>query len=143
MSSNKSYDISSFDLTLMSAGTGLVLLIVALGAAALTEIPIITIALVFILVFAVFEAAICYFAYLTYKRHKTEETANSLEHLISEVVRQVDFPSVITTADGKMLWSNKKMLELCGAANQMALAGKNFSVMSGVPMSEIITAAPR
>ena len=39
-----------------------------------------------------------------------------------------------------MLWSNKKMLELCGAANQMALAGKNFSVMSGVPMSEIITA---
>ena len=140
MSSNKSYDISSFDLTLMSAGTGLVLLIVALVAAALTEIPIITIALVFILVFALFEAAICYFAYLTYKRHKTEETANSLEHLISEVVRQVDFPSVITTADGKMLWSNKKMLELCGAANQMALAGKNFSVMSGVPMSEIITA---
>ena len=140
MSSNKSYDISSFDLTLMSAGTGLVLLIVALGAAALTEIPIITIALVFILVLALFEAAICYFAYLTYKRHKTEETANSLEHLISEVVRQVDFPSVITTADGKMLWSNKKMLELCGAANQMALAGKNFSVMSGVPMSEIITA---
>ena len=48
MSSNKSYDISSFDLTLMSAGTGLVLLIVALVAAALTEIPIITIALVFI-----------------------------------------------------------------------------------------------
>ena len=140
MSSNKSYDISSFDLTLMSAGTGLVLLIVALVAAALTEIPIITIALVFILVFALFESAICYFAYLTYKRHKTEETANSLEHLISEVVRQVDFPSVITTADGKMLWSNKKMLELCGAANQMALAGKNFSVMSGVPMSEIITA---
>ena len=140
MSSNKSYDISSFDLTLMSAGTGLVLLIVALGAAALTEISIITIALVFILVLALFEAAICYFAYLTHKKHKTEETANSLEHLISEVVRQVDFPSVITTADGKMLWSNKKMLELCGAANQMALSGKNFAVLSGVPMSEIITA---
>ena len=137
---SKGYDISSFDLTLMSAGTGLVLLIVALVAAALTEIPTFTIALVFILVFAIFEAAICYFAYLTHKRYKTEETANSLEHLISEVVRQVDFPSVITTSDGKMLWSNKKMLELCGAANQMALAGKNFSVMSGIPMSEIITA---
>lgn len=137
---SKGYDISSFDLTLMSAGTGLVLLIVALVAAALTEIPTFTIALVFILVFVIFEAAICYFAYLTHKRYKTEETANSLEHLISEVVRQVDFPSVITTSDGKMLWSNKKMLELCGAANQMALAGKNFSVMSGIPMSEIITA---
>ena len=131
MSSNKSksYDISSFDLTLMSAATGLVLLIVALCAAALTEISILTIAIVFILVLAVFEAAICYFAYLTHRKYKTEETANSLEHLISEVVRQVDFPSVITTADGKMLWSNKKMLELCGAANQMAMAGKNFSVL--------------
>ena len=59
MSSNKNYDISSFDLTLMSAGTGLVLLIVALGAAALTAIPVILIALVFILVFLVFETLIC------------------------------------------------------------------------------------
>ena len=51
MSSNKSYDISPFDLTLMSAGTGLVLLVVAIIAAALTEIPLILIAIVFILVF--------------------------------------------------------------------------------------------
>lgn len=143
MSSNKNYDISSFDLTLMSAATGLVLLIVALGAAALTEIPVILIALVFILVFLMFEALICYFAYITNKKHKTEETAKSLEHLISEVVREVDFPSVITTSEGKILWANKKMLELCGAANQMALSGKNFSVLSGVPMSEIITATAR
>lgn len=143
MSSNKNYDISSFDLTLMSAGTGLVLLILALGAAALTEIPIIIITLVFILVFLLFEALICYFAYLTHKKHKIEETEKSLEHLISEVVREVDFPSVITTSEGKILWANKKMLELCGAANQMALSGKNFSVFSGVPMSEIITATSR
>ena len=143
MSSNKNYDISSFDLTLMSAGTGLVLLIVALGAAALTEIPIILITLVFILVFLVFEALICYFAYLTNKKHKIEETEKSLEHLISEVVREVDFPSVITTSEGKILWANKKMLELCGAANQMAVSGKNFSVYSGVPMSELITATGR
>ncbi len=140
MSSNKNYDISSFDLTLMSAATGLVLLIVALATAALTEISIMLISLVFILVLALFEAAICYFSYLAHKKHKTEETSNSLEHLISEVVRQVDFPSVITTSDGKILWANRKMLELCGAQNQMALAGKNFSVLSGVPMSEIITA---
>ena len=53
MSSNKSYDISPFDLTLMSAGTGLVLLVVAIIAAALTEIPLILIAIVFILVFLV------------------------------------------------------------------------------------------
>ena len=143
MSSNKNYDISSFDLTLMSAGTGLVLLIVALCAAALTEIPVILIALVFILVFLAFEALICYFAYLTNKKHKTEETAKSLEHLISEVVREVDFPSVITTSEGKILWSNKKMLELCSAASQMDLSGKNFSVLSGVPMNEIITATAR
>ena len=140
MSSNKNFDISSFDLTLMSAATGLVLLIVALATAALTEISVMLIALVFILVLALFEAVICYFAYLTHRRYKTEETSNSLEHLISEVVRQVDFPSVITTSEGKILWSNRKMLELCGAANQMALSGKNFSVLSGVPMSEIITA---
>ncbi len=143
MSSNKNYDISSFDLTLMSAGTGLVLLIVALCAATLTEIPVILIALVFIPVFLAFEALICYFAYLANKKHKTEETAKSLEHLISEVVRDVDFPSVITTAEGKILWANKKMLELCGAQNQMALSGKNFSVLSGIPMSEIITATGR
>ena len=140
MSSNKNFDISSFDLTLMSAGTGLVLLLVALGAAALTEIPAIIIALVFIPVFLIFEALICYFAYLTNKKNKTIETEKSLEHLISEVVREVDFPSVITTSDGKILWANKKMLDLCGAANQMVLSGKNFSVLSGVPMSEIITA---
>ncbi|MBQ1196137.1 MAG: DHH family phosphoesterase [Clostridia bacterium] len=143
MSSNKHYDISSFDLTLMSAGTGLVLLIVALLAAALTEIPVILIALVFIIVFLAFEVLICYFAYLAHKKIKTEETAKSLEHLISEVVREVDFPSVVTTSEGKILWANKKMLELCGAANQMALSGKNFSVISGVPMSEIITATGR
>ena len=143
MSSNKNFDISSFDLTLMSAGTGLVLLLVALGAAALTELPVIMIALVFIPVFLIFEAVICYFAHITYKKHKTEETEKSLEHLISEVVREVDFPSVITTSEGKILWANKKMLELCGAANQMALSGKNFSVLSGVPMSEIITATGR
>ena len=112
MSSNKNYDISSFDLTLMSAGTGLVLLLVALGAAALTEIPAIIIALVFIPVFLIFEALICYFAYLTNKKNKTIETEKSLEHLISEVVREVDFPSVITTSDGKILWANKKMLDL-------------------------------
>lgn len=140
MSSNKNFDISSFDLTLMSAGTGLVLLLVALGAAALTEIPAIIIALVFIPVFLIFEALICYFSYLTNKKNKTIETEKSLEHLISEVVREVDFPSVITTSDGKILWANKKMLDLCGAANQMGLSGKNFSVLSGVPMSEIITA---
>ena len=143
MSSNKHYDISSFDLTLMSAATGLVLLIVALLAAALTEIPVILIALVFIIVFLAFEVLICYFAYLAHKKIKTEETAKSLEHLISEVVREVDFPSVVTTSEGKILWANKKMLELCGAANQMALSGKNFSVISGVPMSEIITATGR
>jgi len=140
MSSNKNYDISSFDLTLMSAATGLVLLVVALATAALTEIPKATIALVFILVLVLFEAVICYFAFIIHKKNKTEETAKSLEHLISEVVRQLDFPSVITTADGKILWANKKMLELCGAQNQMALSGKNFSILSGVPMSEIITA---
>lgn len=143
MSSNKSYDISPFDLTLMSAGTGLVLLVVAIIAAALTEIPLILIAIVFILVFLVFETLICYFAYLAHKKIKTEETAKSLEHLISEVVRDVDFPSVITTSEGKILWANKKMLELCGAANQIAISGKNFSVIAGVPMSEIITATGR
>ena len=138
MSSNKNYDISSFDLTLMSAGTGLVLLIVALATAALTEIKPITIALVFIGVFVVFEAVICYFAWLTHKKNQTDETGKSLEHLISEVVRQVDFPSVITTSDGKILWANRKMLALCGAQNQMAVSGKNFSIYSGVPMNEII-----
>ncbi len=140
MSSNKNYDISSFDLTLMSAGTGLVLMAVAIATAALTDISKGIIALVFILVLALFEAFICFFAYRVHQRYKTEETANSLEHLISEVVRQVDFPSVITTADGKILWANRKMLELCSAPNQMALSGKNFSVLSGIPMSEIITA---
>ena len=138
MSSNKNYDISSFDLTLMSAGTGLVLLIVALATAALTEIKPLTIALVFIGVLAVFEAVICYFAWLTHKKNQTDEMGKSLEHLISEVVRQVDFPSVITTSDGKILWANRKMLTLCGAQNQMAVSGKNFSIYSGVPMNEII-----
>ncbi|MBO5701419.1 MAG: DHH family phosphoesterase [Clostridia bacterium] len=138
MSSNRNIDISSFDLTLMSAGTGLVLLIVALATAAFTEISLGIIALVFVIVLAIFEAAICYFAYLVHKRHMTDETSKSLEHLISEVVRQVDFPSVITTADGKILWANRKMLTLCGAANQMALSGKNLSVYTGIPMNEII-----
>ena len=140
MSSNKNYDISSFDLTLMGAGAGLVLLIVALATVALTEIPVYLIALVFVAVLIVFEGVICYFSYLNHKKDLTDETANSLEHLISEVVRQVEFPSVITTADGKILWSNNKMLALCGAQNQMALSGKNFSVFTGIPMSEIITA---
>lgn len=138
MSSNRNIDISSFDLTLMSAGTGLVLLMVALATAAFTEISLGIIALVFIIVLAIFEAAICYFAYLVHKRHMTDETSKSLEHLISEVVRQVDFPSVITTADGKILWANRKMLTLCGAASQMALSGKNLSVFTGIPMNEII-----
>lgn len=140
MSSNKNYDISSFDLTLMGAGAGLVLLIVALATVALTEIPVYLIALVFVAVLIVFEGVICYFSYLNHKKDLTDETANSLEHLISEVVRQVEFPSIITTADGKILWSNNKMLALCGAQNQMALSGKNFSVFTGIPMSEIITA---
>ncbi|MBQ2716181.1 MAG: DHH family phosphoesterase, partial [Clostridia bacterium] len=138
MSSNRNFDISSFDLTLMSAGTGLVLLIVALATAAFTEISLGMIALVFVIVLLLFEAGICYFAYLVHKKHLTDETSKSLEHLISEVVRQVDFPSVITTADGKILWANRKMLSLCGAANQMAVSGKNFSVFTGIPMNEII-----
>ena len=138
MSSNRNYDISSFDLTLMSAGTGLVLLIVALATAAFTEIALGMIALVFVIVLAIFEAAICYFAHLVHKKQMTDDTSKSLEHLISEVVRQVDFPSVITTADGKILWANRKMLTLCGAANQMALSGKNLSVFTGIPMNEII-----
>lgn len=140
MSANKNYDISSFDLTLMSAGTGLILMAIAIATAALTEISKLVIAVVFILILALFEAFICYFAYRVHQRYKTEETANSLEHLISEVIRQIDFPSVITTSDGKILWANKKMLELCSAPNQMALAGKNFSILSGIPMSEVITA---
>lgn len=138
MSSNRNYDISSFDLTLMSAGTGLVLLIVALATAAFTEIALGIIALVFVIVLAIFEAGICYFAYLVHKKHTIDDTSKSLEHLISEVVRQVDFPSVITTADGKILWANRKMLTLCGAANQMAVSGKNLSIYTGIPMNEII-----
>lgn len=143
MSSNKNYDISSFDLTLMSAGAGLILLIVALLTVAFTEIPTLLIALTFAIVFLAFEGIICYFSYLNHKKVQTNETSNSLEHLITEVVRQVEFPSVITTADGKILWSNNHMLALCGAQNQMALSGKNFSIFTGIPMSEIITATSK
>ena len=60
MSSNRNFDISSFDLTLMSAGTGLVLLIVALATAVFTEISLGMIALVFVIVLLLFEAGICY-----------------------------------------------------------------------------------
>ena len=143
MSSNKNYDISSFDLTLMSAATGLVLLIVALIAAALTEIPVITIAIVFVFVFLAFEFLICYFAYVVHKKNKTEETEKSIEHLISEVADVIDFPSVVTDEVGKIVWSNQKMLELCGLPNKMSLAGKNFSIIAGVPITDIYTITGR
>ncbi len=140
-SKNKNYDFSTFDLTLMSAGTGFVLLIVALLTAALTDISLGMIALVFILVFLGFEAAICFYAYTVHKRETVERTADSLEHLISEVVRRVDFPTLITDAEGKIFWVNKKMVELCAVEKASDLWGKSFSAMAGRPMNEIMTSA--
>ncbi len=145
MSSNnsKSYDISSFELTLMSAATGLVLLIVALLTAAFTEIPVGMITLVFVIVFVLFEALICYYAHTVNRRVAAKQAENSLEHLISEVVRKVDFPTIITAADGKIFWANTKMLELFGAKGQTELWGLNFSQKVGIPMGDIIGAAGR
>ncbi len=143
MSSNKSYDLNTFDLTLMSAGTGLVLLIVALLTAALTEIKLGIIALVFITVYAVFEAIICVYCATVHKRENARRTSDSLEHLISEAVRKIEFPTVITSADGKIFWVNSKMVEISDKTKASDFWGKNFSEFSGVPMNVIITATSR
>ncbi len=137
-SNNKSYEIGSFELTLMSAATGMVLLIVALLTAAFTELSLGLIALIFILVYAAFEIFICFLAYNSNKKDSIGQATNSLEHMISEAVRRIEFPTVITDRDGMIFWANKKMLELCGASNQRVLWNVNFSKFTGVNMSELI-----
>ncbi|MGM9643396.1 MAG: DHH family phosphoesterase [Eubacteriales bacterium] len=143
MSSNKNYDLSTFDLMLMSAGTGFILLAVALLTAALTEIPLGVIALVFIAVYVIFEAILCLYGASVHKRENARRTSDSLEHLISEAVRKIELPTVITSADGKIFWVNTKLVEISDKTKASDFWGKNFSELSDVPMSEIITATSR
>jgi c-di-AMP phosphodiesterase-like protein len=139
MSNNRQTDIKMLDLLLISAVSGGVLLVLFAVISAISKASALTVGLVCLLIFFAVQAAVIFLAFRVSKAEKVSAVGASLNTLMSEVVRSFEFPAVITTSDGKIVWSNNAMLTLCEAEKQTDVAGRNFSELSDASISSIIT----
>ena len=139
MSDHRQPDFKLFDLLLISAVSGGAMLIIFTLVCAVSDASVLLVGLICFLLLCAVEA----FAILKAARLQTAEKVSaegaSLNSLMSEVMRNVEFPAVITTAEGKMIWANKAMLALCDAERQTDIAGRNFTEIASSPISDIIT----
>lgn len=139
MSEHKQPDFKHFDLLLISAISGGAMLLIFTLVCAVSDASPLLVGLICFLLLCGVEA----FAILKGARLNTAEKVSaegaSLNTLMSEVMRNVEFPALITTAEGKMIWANKAMLALCGAERQTDIAGRSFTEYSSASISDIIT----
>jgi c-di-AMP phosphodiesterase-like protein len=68
------------------------------------------------------------------------EASPTFNMLMSEVVRNMETPAVITIVDGRIIWANRAMLELCAGDRAASLTGRHFDRCCGRQMSEIFSA---
>ena len=105
MSEHKQPDFKHFDLLLISAVSGGAMLLIFTLVCAVSDASPLLVGLICFLLLCGIEA----FAILKGARLNTAEKASaegaSLNTLMSEVMRKVDFPALITTAEGKMVWA--------------------------------------
>ena len=127
------------DLLLISAVSGGVLLVLFAVISAISKASALTVGFICLLIFFAVQAAVIFLAFRISKAEKVSAVGASLNTLMSEVVRSFEFPAVITTSDGKIVWSNNAMLALCEAEKQTDVAGRNFSELSDASISSIIT----
>ena len=139
MSEHKQPELKHLDLLLISAVSGGAMLLIFTLVCAVSDASPLLVGLICFLLLCGIEA----FAILKATRLHTAEKVcaegSSLNTLMAEVVRNVEFPAVITTAEGKMIWANKAMLALCGAERQTDIAGRAFTEYCSTPISDVIT----
>ncbi|MCQ2353974.1 MAG: DHH family phosphoesterase [Clostridia bacterium] len=139
MSSHKQSEVKSFDILILSAVCGALFIAAASAVAAFTDIPAYIVGLIFLVVYCLLEVWLCLLARHTSAAEKNAAEASSLNSFMSEVVRSADFPAIITTRDGKIIWANNSMLRLCEAEKQSDLARLSLTAFVNKPMEDIIT----
>ncbi len=100
------------------------------------------IGLVYMAVYGVMQFFLCTIAAKNEAVKNGERTASSLNSLMADVIRSIDPPVTITSADGKLIWANAAALVMCNAERSSEIAGKNFEEVTGVKFSEIIACPP-
>ena len=107
---------------------------------AFTEIPAFPAALVFLLVYCAAAAAVCLLMRSPAVFRMSEKERASIGSLMTDTLRGIEMPAAITTADGKIVWSNTAMQRAAGSGE--TLAGLNFGSFCAVPVSALIAADP-
>ncbi len=138
MAQQKNTDLSTFDIMLISAISGIVLLLVGILLSLISEVPTYMIIIVFVVVYSAVEAFLCIYARKISILKKSDALALSLESHIADACGRLDTPIVITNSEGTIAWVNTSMQNVCEVENSNLLVGKNLSVFTGVPMNDII-----
>lgn len=139
MSGHKQSEVKSFDILILSAICGALFIITGSAVISLTSIPTPIIVLVFITVYALLQVWLCILARRASTVESNATEASALNSFMSEVVRGADFPAVITTKEGKIIWANNSMLRLCNAEKQSDLARLTLNDFMDISMEEVIT----
>ena len=139
MSEQKRRDFKQFDLLLISAIGGVAMLLIFTLVCAVSGASPLTVGLVCLVLLCAIEGFAIFFSARLQTAEKVSTESSSLNALMAEVIRSVDFPAIITTAEGKIIWANKSMLALCDADRQAEIAGRNFTEYASASVSDIIT----
>ncbi len=140
MSNRRPNDGGGLLIMLLTALTGFAVIMIA---AAVSEVTKLNNYVIGFAASAVFIGAVVLIFLLKRRRSAQEvlESSPTFNLLMSEVVRNMETPAVITMVDGRIVWANRAMLTLCAGEKTGSLTGRRFDKYCGRPMSEIFSAA--
>lgn len=139
MAQQKNFDLSTFDLALISAIIGIVLLLIGALVDLVAPIDTYIIFIILCVVFAIAEAFICLYARKKTIIKNSDTLALSLEGHIADACKRLEFPIVIISRDGTIAWVNAAMQRVCEVDNTNVLLGKELSEFTMVPTNEMIS----
>lgn len=139
MSNHRQNEVRSFDLLLLSAIFGALFIVAGSVLAAFTSIPPYITGLIFTVIYCLLEGWLCFLAWRAYNAEKNAADASSLNTFMSEIMRSAEFPAVITTREGKIIWANNSMLRLCDSEKQSDVTRLTLPSLTDHPMEDVIT----
>ena len=140
MTDKKGNDPQNRILVVLSVFIGVLFMLLTSAAIELTEILPWVASLIGSLLFIGSETAM-YYAFRQKDASEYDSNADSFSTLMSEAVREVEFPVVITTADGRIIWANKSMLGLFGKDRQPSVTGQMLEKYTGVASGTVYAAS--
>ena len=139
MSNRRPNDGAGLLAMLLTALTGFAVIMIAAAVSQYTKLNNYIIGFAASAVF-VGSAVLIYFLDRRKAAREVMEASPTFNLLMSEVVRNMETPAVITMVDGRIVWANRAMLTLCEGEKTGSLTGRRFDRYCGRAMSEIFSA---